>query len=207
MNHGAPGAGRRSVIVPFSSGEIKALSMFDGAEVWSRSMLVNKGGNLNLLPAVSAPVVDVDANRVFYTSQAYEIGALSLNDGSVVWKLDDVSSVHMPILVEGNVLITTRDERLLVVDASSGDLLWNLELPFQSPDSGKGFILFRKSKKIVVWHPPIVAGGMIWLVSYKGYLVVLDGSNGDTVSIQNLLHNSKEANHIASRLGLMALCM
>lgn len=192
MNHAAPSASGRLVVVPFASGEIKALSTFDGREIWSKSMLLSKGGNLNLLPAVSAPIVSKEMNRVFYASQAYEVGALSLVNGDTVWELDDVSSVQMPVIVNGKVIIVTRDERLLVLNASDGGVIWNLELPFQSPDSGKGFIFFRKSKKIVVWHSPIVAGGKIWLVSYKGHLVVYDGKTGEINSIQNLINNNSK---------------
>lgn len=193
MNHGAPGGAGRFVIVPFSSGEIKALSILDGKEIWSKSMLLSKGGNPSLLPAVSAPVVDIASSRVFYTSQAYEVGALNLADGTPIWEVKNASSVHMPMMVGENILVITRDERLLVLNGLNGEEIWNVELPFQSPDSGQGFLFFRKSKQILVWHVPIVADDKIFLLSYKGHLVVYEGRSGEILSMQNLIdEDSKE---------------
>ncbi len=72
-------------------------------------------------------VCTADDRRVYYVTQSGNVGALSITDGSHVWKIHAQDSLLVsPISISGDKIIVAADAHLLILKANNGQLLQKL---------------------------------------------------------------------------------
>jgi len=166
LSAASPAISGDRVIVPFSSGEIMALSIKEGEPEWIDG--VTRGVRtlaLSGLADVSASPV-VAGNMVYATGVAGRTIAASLRNGQREWG-KDVGSVHTPVVSGDAMFLIDLDDRLIALDRKTGDTLWSTRLP--QPEN-------RKRRRN--WAGPILANGALVALSSDGYFVSVDARNG-----------------------------
>ncbi len=111
----AVGDGR--VVAGFADRVVRELSARDGTEGWSAL-------GLSLFSPANLPALTAD--RVYIADVAAGLYAIDAATGARVWdhQLNDVVVRSSPVVSGGTVLLGLNDGRLVAIDASTGDLVW-----------------------------------------------------------------------------------
>lgn len=111
------------------TGQAHCLDRKSGKVLWKRDLLEDAGGRSRQWGYAVSPLIYRDTVIVVPGGEDAAIEALSLSDGSLVWKsLSFESSYASPILIEVDgqeQLVSFMATHILGVDPSSGRLLWS----------------------------------------------------------------------------------
>ena len=163
---------------------------------WEKALA--PGGVTQFIDVDTSPVLD-ESGHVYAASYAGGLYALDAETGDVVW--NSVAQGITSLLLHGNVLVATGDDRLDAYLADSGKLLWSQTLEERAglePVLVKGMLLVpaqrsllfvdpRTGQSRLAWNPgegisapPRVVGGKVYVLSNNGYLysLRLDGRSG-----------------------------
>lgn len=149
------------VILGMDNGEIVALDMSDGSEVWSQD-IGNREGSTELERLADADGrITVVATEVYAASYQGNVTGLSLGSGQPVWSREMSSW-------QG---VAARRTQLFATDASSN--VWAL-------DRRNGSSLWKQDALLNrMVSTPAVLGGLVLTGDFDGYLHVLDGETGE----------------------------
>lgn len=101
------------------------------------------------------PILQNDSLIYFYKYGQAPF-AFDVNSKKVTWDLKNIQLAGTPLLFNGKLYFGTEDKNLYSVHASTGKLLWKLELPHSRSSS------------------PIIFGGQLYIVCGDGYLYQID---------------------------------
>lgn len=169
----SPAIAGRSVILPFSSGEIISARMRNGLRIWSVAVSGARLGlaRSNITDISSDPVVA--GARVYAANQSGRITAVALKDGQRIWSANQGS--YSPVLPIGNAVFLVSDESQLVrLDARDGSVVWAVDLPAYKKD--------RTRRDAYVHFGPLMAGGRLIVASSDGSLRSFDPVSGQLIS-------------------------
>ncbi|MCV6593807.1 MAG: PQQ-like beta-propeller repeat protein [Silicimonas sp.] len=167
----APSIAGEQVIFPLSSGQLVGAVHGVGSRTWLASIAGERRGRAfsRFSDLTGEPVV---ANGVVYAgNHSGRAAAFSAVDGQRIWRADE--GALSPVWVAGGSVFLVSDEnRLIRLDAATGDTIWAVDLPF-----------FEKSKiarreSTVSHYGPVMAGGQLVLVSNDGLLRRFDPVSG-----------------------------
>ena len=157
-----------SVVVPYSTGEVQAISIGNGNARWGTD--VNQGrlsaSRSSIGEFTGAPVVS--GGRVYVANQAGEIASLDLGSGNKRWSAAVGASGSLAV-VGNSVYLVTDDARLMRLDEANGSAVWAVQLPDYRRNKRRGFILH---------HGPVIAGGQVIIASADGKLRRFAPENG-----------------------------
>lgn len=168
----APAMNRDLVIVPFSSGEIVALRVENGAVAWSDQLaqMMRFGGIGSLSDIRALPVLD--GGLVFAMSYGGRLVAIDERTGARVWQRD-IGGTDTPWVVGDNLFVLSKDAQLLALDRQTGAMRWRLDLPrYHDPVS---------KDEPILWSGPIVAGGRIMVWQADGVVYNINPSTGQVM--------------------------
>jgi outer membrane protein assembly factor BamB len=176
----APAVADGRVILPFSSGQITALSLNTGETLWSTSLAGQRLGPVfaRILDIGGDPVVA--GGRVFMGNTSGRTVAVEAATGERVWTAEE--GAFAPVWVEGGsvFLISDRNE-LLRLDAGTGERIWGVELPLFEPVRRA-----RRLKDVYVHYGPVLAGGRLLVASDDGLLRSFSPVDGTLLSAVSL---------------------
>lgn len=173
----SPAAAGRSVILPFSSGEMISALTKNGLRIWSVAVSGSRRGQArsNIGDISSDPVVT--KARVYAANQSGRVTAVARKDGERIWTANE--GAYSPVLPIGNSVFLVSDAGQLVrLDARTGDAIWAVDLP-----------LYKKDKTRRDSHThfgPMMAGGRLIVASSDGGLRSFDPENGGLISIVDI---------------------
>jgi len=182
--------------VGFADGTLVSLDLSDGGVRWEKALA--PGGVTQFVDVDTTPVLD-EAGHVYAASYAGGLYSLDAETGDVVW--NSVTQGITSLMMHGNVLVATGDDRLDAYLGDSGKLLWSQTLQERAgmePVLVKGMLLVpaqrsllfvdpRTGESRLAWNPgegisapPRVVGGKLYVLSNNGYLysLRLDGRSG-----------------------------
>ncbi|MFP4518664.1 MAG: PQQ-binding-like beta-propeller repeat protein [Oceanicaulis sp.] len=166
----SPAVAGEVVIAPFTSGEVVALRVQNGATLWSDSL--TRTGGLTPLSSINdiaaSPVAIGD--RVYAMSHSGVMAAFDLNSGERIWTLP-AGGLHAPYLAGDYLFLVTTDAEVAAIDRNEGQVRWITQLP--------AFRNAEKRRDRISWAGPILAGDRLVLVSSQGEMVILDPVTGD----------------------------
>lgn len=180
----SPAVDDNIVIAAFSSGDLVALHVENGAVVWSDSLAnsLRLGGMAGLSDIRGLPVLN--GEMVLAVSFGGKMAALDKRNGNRVWQRE-ISSAETPWVAGNSVYVLTADYKLVALDLSSGEILWLTEIDkYEKPDSRKG---------LLTWAGPIMAGNRLILSGTDGRMVEFDpktGEKSDTWSVKSTVNIS-----------------
>ncbi len=163
----SPAVTGKTVVVPYSSGEITAYNMDNGRPLWRDSLASSKqGSSLRSIANPGRPAIN--NNVVFAAGNSGRMIATSIKNGERLWS-KSIASTQMPWPVGNMVYIVDRSARVAAMSSKTGDVVWVTQL--------------AKGQN---WLGPVMAGNRLWLASSKGALAGLNPKTGKIVSKRDL---------------------
>ena len=159
MGGTSPAVTGDTVIVPYSSGEVFALRIENGAQLWSDTLNVIKRTNevATLTDIRGLPVID--KGRVFAASNSDVIAAMDLSTGRRLWD-HDVGSIETPWVAGDYLYIITNTPVVACLRADTGQVVWTTPLEqWDDPEDKTGHI---------VWTGPVLASDRLIVVASTG---------------------------------------
>jgi outer membrane protein assembly factor BamB len=186
MGGASPASAGRTVILPFSSGEMIAALTGNGLRVWSTAVSGSRRGQArsNIGDISSDPVVT--NGRVYAANQAGRMIAVDRRSGERLWTANEGS--YSPVWPVGNaVFLVSDDAQLVRLDARDGSPVWAVDLPkYRKEKTHKGsFAHFG----------PVLAGGRLLVASGDGSLRSYDPESGALLSEMSIPGGA--ASHVA----------
>ena len=156
------------VIVPFTSGDMAALKVDSGAQVWIDSLSgAHSSSALSSLSDPSSPVAQ--GGSVYAVSRSGRLISDIEGTGVRAWSMN-LNGVETPWVAGDAIYVVDLTGRLVAINRASGEVRWAAKLPGNAK----------------VWSGPVLAGGKLWLASSKGALVGVDPTTGKTEAQRDL---------------------
>jgi outer membrane protein assembly factor BamB len=157
------------VVVPYSSGELFALRLETGSEVWTDSVTAARRTDaVGTLRDIRANPV-IDGNRLFVIGNSGLMAAMDLRSGARAWTLR-VAGTQQPWLAGDVIFLVSEEAEVAAVNAFTGGILWTTPLPrWENPDD---------LSDPIIWTGPILASDRLIVGSSDGYAYALSPYDG-----------------------------
>jgi len=168
----SPAVNREIVIPAFSSGELFALRVQNGAVAWAESLASVRpaSGMASIADIRGLPVID--KGIVIAISFSGRIVAIDARSGARVWSRE-IGGTETPWVSGNMVYVMSSDNALVALSRDKGIIRWVKQLPrYEKEESKKGLIL---------WKGPLMAGGRLILASSHGYAIEIDPETSDVI--------------------------
>ncbi len=166
----SPAISGDTLVVPYSSGELFALRVENGQEVWNDTLtrVLSNTALANISDIAGRPVIDRD--RVFAVSHAGRMVAIDIRTGERVWTRS-LSSVQTPWVAGDFIFVVTTSAEVLALSRRDGRIRWVTQLRrFEDEEDRDG---------PVAWAGPVLVGDRLLLASSTGEALALSPYNGD----------------------------
>jgi outer membrane protein assembly factor BamB len=165
----APASDGSVVVAPFSSGDVIAIRLESGRQVWNDSLAsVRRGTAVSALADIIGHPV-ISRGLVIAISHGGRMVAIDARTGNRAWE-QDFGGVDTPWVVGGEVFVLTTASEVVALTRRQGQVRWISQMPrFERPD---------RRDTAIGWTGPVLAGGRLWLASSRSELVGLDPTNG-----------------------------
>jgi len=170
----APAVNDRLVVFPFPSGELIAALKTGGLTLWQSKVAGARPGRAytSVLDLTGDPVI---VGKVVYAgSSAGKVTAFDVDTGDRIWTAKE-GAVSPVQVAGGSVFLVSDENRLVRLDAATGEEIWAIELPYYLKDK------IKKQQAIHVHYGPLLAGGKLFLASSDGLLRVYDPTSGNLI--------------------------
>lgn len=169
LGSASPAVSGDFVIVPYSSGEIYALSVQTGRVYWNASLAaVRRRDPLSDIGQVRGMPV-IDRGIVYATSNAGRTAAIDLRRGSRLWERD--LGGPLTIWAGGDYLfLITNKSELVALQRDNGAVIWVTPLPqYEDPD---------ERDEPIAWVGPILASDRLIVAGSHGEAYTLSPYSG-----------------------------
>ena len=163
------------VVFPFSSGQMISAVRETGRGAWNANVAgkrqgraFSKFGDLTADPVVAG-------NVVYAGNHAGAAAAFDATTGQSLWRANE--GALSPLWIAGGAVFLVSDEnRLVRLDAATGETVWARDLPFFTRDR------ISKRKGTFAHFGPVLAGGRLLVASDTGTLSEFNPVNGDLIN-------------------------
>ncbi|TVP71699.1 MAG: quinoprotein [Rhodobacteraceae bacterium] len=167
----APAVTGDLVLFPTPAGELIAAQRDTGQVMWRRAVAGTRLGvaYASVTDVTGDPVVQGDV--IYVGNQSGRVMALSRSDGRPIWTATEAA--YGPVWpVGGSIFMLSDRNRLLRLDAASGDVIWGQDLPL--------FTETRERRRAAIYphYGPTLAGGQLIVGSGDGVLRRFDPVSG-----------------------------
>ena len=161
---GAPAVDGTTVVAPFSSGDLVALTTESGRVLWEDSLASRRRTDeLARISQIHASPV-IDRGRVYAVSNGGVMVCVDLRIGRRVWDAS-VGGLNRPWVAGDYVYVLTDDNEVATLNRNTGRVHWISRLPvWKDPEDHEGRIL---------WSGPVLVGDRL----------VLTGSDGNVLAV------------------------
>ena len=154
-----PAIDKNAIITAYTSGEIYALRIENGQELWGENLspIARAAGLAGLSDIRALPVID--KNVVYTVSNANRLAAIDMRTGTPIWQAS-IGSSTTPWVSGNRVYVIGSQNTLIALDNANGDVIWQSALPrFEDPEDRTG---------VLTWQGPILAGNRLIAFSSDG---------------------------------------
>lgn len=169
----SPATSRDTVIPAFSSGEISALRVENGAQAWTENLSTRNplSGLSNISDIRALPVVD--KGLVIAISFGGKMVAIEKRTGNRIWQRD-IGGSETPWLAGNHLFVISNDNELIALGRDNGVIRWVTQLPrFENPESKDGAIY---------WTGPVFAGNRLIIAGTNGYILEFAPDTGEQIN-------------------------
>jgi outer membrane protein assembly factor BamB len=175
-----------TVIAPFASGELVALSNANGNEEWS--VTLSRTSRTNAISEIrdiaGRPVVFSGA--VFAGSHSGVFGDIDLRTGELKWSLP-ITTITTPWPAGDVVYVVSMAGEVICASRDNGQVYWITDLNQQLLDKDKNKKKKKPNKKQrAMFYGPVLASNRLIVVSDKGSAIALDPRTGAVQSTLQL---------------------
>ncbi|RYH10453.1 quinoprotein [Tropicimonas sp. IMCC6043] len=174
VNGAGPAVDSRLAIFPFGSAELVGAQR-DGQRSWATTLAGRRRGRAySLISDISSDPVIV-GDRVYVGSPSGRIAALDLATGGRIWTATE--GAMSPVWVDGGSVFAVTDlEQLVRLNASTGEVIWAVDLPgFKSQRP-------RRYRDVYAHYGPVLAGNRLIVASDDGYIRSFNPRDGSLIS-------------------------
>lgn len=159
----APAVNDKLAIFAFGSGEVQAAFRRGGVRLWDAGISGQRAGYAAAtISDISGDPV-IDGRTVYAANHSGRLVALNIDNGQRLWTANE-GAVTPVWPVGGSVYLISERNRLIRLDARSGEIIWAIELPLFKKDKPK------KQSGIYAHYGPVLAGGRLVVASSDGLL-------------------------------------
>lgn len=177
MNSVSPAVANEMVVVPYSSGEVYALAIADGKEIWNDSLSLNQHTQASAFFAGIGGDPVIDDSVVFAVSSSGMVSALTMAGGQPIWNRP-IGSINTPWLAGDFMYMLTTDNTLICFVKYDGRIRWSTKLASYEDED--------KKKKPISWKGPVMVNSNMALVSSNGQLVLVSAVDGKVVATKSI---------------------
>jgi len=161
----SPSASGNIVVAPFSSGELVALSLDNGKQIWNESLIGQRRGPGGPVAAMvdirGRPVIDRD--RAIAIGSAGQIAAIDLRTGARLWE-KQIAGAQTPWVAGSQVYVISGSAEIICLNRNDGKVHWVTPLTAYKD---------KKKREPIVWTGPVLAGDRL----------LIGGSTGELLSV------------------------
>lgn len=152
------------IVAPQSSGEIVALRVENGRQLWTERLAAARQINpiTNIADITARPVVD--RGLVVAVSNAGRLAALEIRTGRRLWDID-VGGIQTPWIAGNWVYALSNEGQLMCIERDTGRIKWSTQL--------NRFASERQRRNPIVWTGPVLASDRL----------IVAGSHGEALSL------------------------
>ncbi|GAB4124260.1 MAG: outer membrane protein assembly factor BamB [Rhodothalassiaceae bacterium] len=166
-----------TVVAGLSSGELIAMRVDNGRNVWQDTLSRTR----RLTPL--ATLADIDGNPVISRSRVYAAGhagrmvSIDMRSGERVWE-SNVPSVHTPWIAGDYLFLLSVDAEITAISAADGRVRWVTQL--------QRFVDPEDRDKPLAWTGPVLAGDRLIIASSHGFLLSISPYTGEFLGAERL---------------------
>ena len=177
MRASSPAVSGTTVVAPFASGQLVALSTLNGQAVWEETLSrTSRTSALSEVRDVAGRPV-ISRGMVYGVSHSGVMSALDLRSGQPKWQLP-VTGVNAPLPVGDAVYVVSKSGQLIVANRDSGQIYWTRELNEGRERREGGFLTFGRRTIRPQWSGPLLASNRLVMVNSFGEAVAFDPKTG-----------------------------
>jgi outer membrane protein assembly factor BamB len=165
----SPAVSGELAVLPFTSGEILAVSASNGRRLWSDLLTGGRGGGAGVdIADVSGDPIIAGA-AVFASNYGGQMVAVDGRNGARGW-LRPFGGASPAWAAGSTLFLATTDGRLMRLAAATGETVWSVDLPrYEDPEDREGLIHYKG---------PVVADGAVYLSSSDEGVLIFDAQTG-----------------------------
>ena len=173
----SPAVDQGVVVVPYSSGELAALKVDNGRQLWMDSLTTRRRTDATAALAHIRANPIIDRGRVFAISHSGLMVAIDLRSGTRLWEKS--IGGHQSLWVAGDYLFTlTGDEELAALERETGRIVWVRSLPrWEDPEEREGAI---------VWTGPLLVSDRLLVASSDGIAIAVSPYSGNILGSEDM---------------------
>jgi hypothetical protein len=173
----SPAVDEGIVVVPYSSGELAAVKVENGRQLWIDSLTARRRTDATAALAHIRANPIIDRGRVFAISHSGLMVSIDLRSGQRIWEKN--IGGQQSIWVAGDFLYTlTGNEELAAIERETGRIVWVKALPrWTNPENFEGAI---------VWTGPLLVSDRLIVASSHGIAVAVSPYSGRILGSENM---------------------
>jgi len=166
----SPAVDQGVVVVPYTSGELAALKVDNGHQLWMDSLTTRRRTDATAALAQIRANPIIDRGRVFAISHSGLMVSIDLRSGTRLWEKG--IGGYQSFWVAGDYLFTlTGNEELVAMERETGRILWVRSLPrWDNPDAREG---------VIVWTGPLLVSDRLIVASSAGVAIAVSPYTGE----------------------------
>jgi outer membrane protein assembly factor BamB len=174
MGVSVPAVQGRSVIFPFSSGQLLSVDRNSGLTDWATQIGGTRTGrSIAVIRDITGDPV-ISGGRVYAGTSSGRMEAVDMASGLQDWTSGE--GANGPVVVAGGSVFAVNDQAELVrLDAATGGVIWRQPMPYYTKERVK------KQQSIHAHYGPVLAGGRLYVASSDGMLRSFDPASGALV--------------------------
>ncbi len=167
----SPAADNTIVVPVFSSGEITALRVENGAVAWSDNLanVSRLGGGLESLSDIKAMPV-INKGLVLAISYSGKMVTIDQSTGTRIWERN-IAGSQMPWVTENIVYVLSANNELIALSLIDGKVFWVKQLPKFEDEKDR--------EDPIRWNGPVMANGNLILAGSNGKMLEINAHNGN----------------------------
>lgn len=157
------------VVAPYTSGELVALRLDNGRQVWSDTLAaVRRADAVSALADIRGLPV-IDRGRVYAISNSGRMAAIDIRSGSRIWDIS-VPSVQTPWIAGEFVFVLTTQDQVACISRRDGRIRWVMDLPHWEDE--------KKQEGKIFWVGPVLASDRLIVAGSHGKILTVSPYDG-----------------------------
>lgn len=169
LGSASPAAGEGVVVVAYTTGELVALKVDTGRELWQENLTsVKRTDIVSNLPQIRGRPV-IDRGRVIAMSHGGLLAAIDLRNGRRLWQRE-IAGFESPWVAGDYVFVLTNEDEIACVNRSDGRIHWVRALPRYEDE--------KKQENPIIWTGPVLASDRLIVAGSHGYAMAISPYSG-----------------------------
>ena len=162
------------VLTPYSNGDIFALNLTNGAEIWKQSSVnMEQSETSNSFSDIDANPV-VLKNSVIIASTSGKVFSLNKKNGNQLWE-QYLNTTQTPVVNGNSIYVIHNNKEVVNLDLKNGKIRWIAEIKNYFEEESND-----------LWLSPVLINSKLVIAGGKNNLIILNAYSGELEKIYSL---------------------